>query len=109
MILYAGSYTEMIDTDFGGHGDGIYCFDFDLGSGSLQFMHAKAATNPSYLCIPSTKYLYTHTEISETKKPHVQAYRINQNDFSLQLINEQEIPGVVCFTYHGQASPRAIS
>jgi 6-phosphogluconolactonase len=45
------------------------------------------------LCIPATKYLYTHTEVLEAKKPRVQAFQINKNDFSLQLINEQEIPG----------------
>jgi 6-phosphogluconolactonase len=93
MILYAGSYTEMIVGDFGGHGDGIYCFDFDPGKGSLQLIHTKPATNPSYLCIPSAKYLYTHTEIFEAKKPRVQFYSIDPYDFSLQLMNEQAVPG----------------
>ena len=93
MILYAGSYTEMIADNFGGHGDGIYCFVFDPASGSLQLMHAKPATNPSYLCIPSAKYLYTHTEVLEAKKPRVQAFKIDKSDFSLQVINGQEIPG----------------
>lgn len=93
MILYAGSYTEMITGDFGGHGDGIYCFNFDPRSGSLQLMHALSGKNPSYLCIPSTGYLYTHTEVIESDKPRSQAYKINKNDFSLQLMNEQEIPG----------------
>jgi len=54
--------------------------------------HTQPATNPSYLCIPSTKYLYTHTEVLQTKKPRVQAFKIN-DDFSLRLINEQLIPG----------------
>lgn len=93
MILYAGSYTEIIAGDFGGHGEGIYCFEFDPDSGKLQLKHVQPATNPGYLCIPSAKYLYTHTEVLEAKKPRVQAFKINKNDFSLQLINEQEIPG----------------
>ena len=93
MILYAGSFTEIIAGNFGGHGDGIYCFDFDPVSGSLQLMHTQPAINPSYLCIPSTKYLYTHTEVLEVNKPRVQAFKINEYDFSLQLMNEQEIPG----------------
>ena len=93
MILYVGSYTEIIEDNFGGHGEGIYCFDFNTDSGKLQLKHVQPATNPSYLCIPSTKYLYTHTEVLEAKKPRVQAFKINSNDFSLQLINEQEIPG----------------
>ena len=93
MILYAGSYTEIITGDFGGHGEGIYCFDFDPDNGSLQLRHVQPATNPSYLCIPSTKYLYTHTEVLEANKPRVQAFKINKYDFSLQLMNEQEIPG----------------
>ncbi len=93
IILYAGSYTEMITKDFGGHGEGIYCFNFDPLSGSLQLMHSLPATNPSYLCIPSAGYLYTHTEVVESDKPRSQAYKIDDNDFSLQLINEQEIPG----------------
>ena len=93
MILYAGSYTEIIAGNFGGHGDGIYCFDFDPVSGSLQLKHIQPTTNPSYLCIPSTKYLYTHTEVLKINKPRVQAFKINEYDFSLQLMNEQEIPG----------------
>jgi 6-phosphogluconolactonase len=93
MILFAGSYTEIIAGNFGGHGEGIYCFNFDPDRGSLQLRHAKPATNPSYLCIPSTKYLYTHTEVPEAKKPRVLAFKINEYDFSLQLINEQDIPG----------------
>jgi 6-phosphogluconolactonase len=93
VILYAGSYTEMITGNFGGHGEGIYCFDFDHNIGNLQLKHVHPTTNPSYLCIPSVKYLYTHTEVLESKKPRVQAFKININDFSLDLINEQEIPG----------------
>lgn len=93
MILYAGSYTEIIEDDFGEHGEGIYCFHFDTESGKLQLRHVQPATNPSYLSIPSIKYLYTHTEILEAKRPRVQAFKINKSDCSLQLINEQEIPG----------------
>jgi 6-phosphogluconolactonase len=93
MILYAGSFTEIITDDLGGHGEGIYCFDFDPVRGSLKRLHRQAARNPSYLCIPSTQYLYTHTEVLAKNKPRVQAYRIHKTDFSLQLLNEQEIPG----------------
>jgi 6-phosphogluconolactonase len=93
VILYAGSYTEMITDKFGGHGEGIYCFDFDPGNGKLQLKHVHPGTNPSYLCIPSTKYLYTHTEVLESKKPRAQAFKIDTKDFSLELISEQEIPG----------------
>lgn len=93
MIIYAGSYTEIIAGNFGGHGEGIYCFEFDNKSGKLQLKHVQPATNPSYLSIPSIKYLYTHTEVLEAKKPRVQAFAINKIDFSLQLISEQEIPG----------------
>jgi 6-phosphogluconolactonase len=93
MILYAGSYTEIIAGDFGGHGDGIYCFDFDPVNGSLRLRHTQPSVNPSYLCIPSTKYLYTHTEVTLAKNPRVQAFKIDQQDFSLELMNEQEIPG----------------
>ena len=83
MILYAGSYTEMIAANFGGHGDGIYCFDFDPDNGKLQLKHVQPDTNPSYLCIPSTKYLYTHTEVLQAKKPRAQAFKIDIKDFSL--------------------------
>jgi 6-phosphogluconolactonase len=93
LILYAGSYTEMITGNFGGHGEGIYCFDFDPDNGKLQLKHVHPDTNPSYLCIPSTKFLYTHTEVLESKKPRVQAFKIDIKNFSLELINEQEIPG----------------
>jgi 6-phosphogluconolactonase len=93
MILYAGSFTEMIDDFLGGHGEGIYCFDFDPRSGLLKWRHRQSAANPSYLSIPSAKYLYTHTEVLAAKSPRVQAYRIDEHDFSLQFINEQPLPG----------------
>ena len=93
MILYAGSYTEIIEDDFGGHGDGIYCFDFNADNGSLNLRNVYAATNPSYLCIPTGEYLYTQTEIFEVNKPRVLSFRIDPYDFSLHLMNEQHIPG----------------
>ncbi|MEO8763281.1 MAG: lactonase family protein [Ginsengibacter sp.] len=93
MILYVGSYTEIITGTFGGHGAGIYCYDFDAVDGSLHFRHAHSGTNPSYLCIPSPGYLYTSTEVLETNKPRIQAFKIDPSDFSLQLLNEEEIPG----------------
>jgi 6-phosphogluconolactonase len=93
MILYAGSFTEMIDGILGGHGNGISCFRFDPSNGTLQFLHHHLTINPSYLCIPSTKYLYTHTEVLEVNKPRVQVFKINEYDFSLLLLNELEIPG----------------
>ena len=83
----------MITDNFGGHGEGIYCFDFDTDKGKMQLKHVQPSINPSYLCIPSTKYLYTHTEVLESKKPRAQAFKIDVKDFSLELINEQEIPG----------------
>lgn len=93
MILYAGSYTELITENFGGHGEGIYCFNFDCGTGDLHLLHSTKAVNPSYLSIPAASCLYTMTELTETKKPRVQAYQVDPANFSLQLINEQEIPG----------------
>ncbi len=93
MILYVGSYTQMISKDFGGYGEGIYCFDFNERNGSIQLIHITPAINPSYLCIPSKKNLYSHTEVLANERPLVQAYKINQDNYSLELINEQEIPG----------------
>jgi 6-phosphogluconolactonase len=93
MILYVGSYTEIVAHDFGGHGEGIYCFDFDSSKGSLNLLHTCPAINPSYLTIPSGKYLYTLSELLWSKKPGAQAFEINQSDFSLHLISEQNIPG----------------
>src|SRR5579862_2795360 len=93
MILYAGSFTEMIDDTLGGHGDGIYCLDFDPSNGLLRQRHQATAVNPTYLSIPSAQRLYTHTELLASKSPRIQAYRINPQDFSLELINERPVPG----------------
>jgi 6-phosphogluconolactonase len=93
MILYVGSYTEIIEENLGGHGEGIYCFHFDPGSGVLKFKHVQAALSPTYLCIPSGNFLYTHTEVVLAENPLIQAYEIDPEDFSLRLLNEQEVPG----------------
>ncbi|HEX5555250.1 MAG TPA: lactonase family protein [Chitinophagaceae bacterium] len=93
MILYAGSYTEIIEEDLGGHGEGIYCFHFDPVSGSLALQAVQAALSPTYLCLPTRNYLYTHGEVTLAEKPVMQAYEIDPRDFSLRLIGEQPVPG----------------
>ncbi len=93
MILYAGSYTEMVDGDFGGYGQGVYCFLFNAITGSLTLLHTTPACNPSYLCVTPQHYLYTHTEVVADKAPVIKAYRVAAGNYALQFINQQPVNG----------------
>ncbi len=93
MILFVGSYTEMITEDFGGHGDGIYAFGFNQETGTLTLHQITYVRNPSYLCVHrSKKLLYTVEEVFNGKFPMINAFHIGK-DHSLELINSKSIPG----------------
>ena len=93
MILYLGTYTEIIVGDFGGHADGIYCCDFNPKTAELTFLHTTPVRNPSYLSLhPNQRFLYAVEEVLKEKSPLVNAFAI-QEDYSLRLINQQSIPG----------------
>ena len=102
-ILYCGSYTEIVDGNFGGHGEGIYCFQFNTVNGNLQLLHTQKEINPSYLCIVNKELqyinnseapiLFTITELLASKNPSLQSYSINKNNYTLNLINSQVIEG----------------
>lgn len=82
----------MVEGEFGGHGSGIYCFEFNPDNGELKLLHTTPSINPSYLCISSSKYLYTHTEILKSRHPLIRAFEI-RDDYSLRFINDQYIEG----------------
>lgn len=93
MIVYAGSYTRKIAENLGGHGEGIYCLNFDPDEGTLDLRGICAAVSPTYLCVVKGGFLYTHTEVLVRDKPLALAYRIDQDDHSLQLIASENVPG----------------
>jgi len=105
-ILYVGSYTEIVAGDFGGHGEGISCFEFDASIGELKLLNNQFQVNPSYLSITSimhssssielgnksATYLFAVSEIIASKKPVINSYSI-KDDYSLCLINTQTLEG----------------
>ena len=103
-ILYVGSYTEIVAGDFGGHGKGISCYEFDAQKGELNLLNNQFQVNPSYLSIArimhsnnkleneSSKYLFAVSEILASKKPLIHSYTINDN-YSLSLIDTKTIEG----------------
>jgi 6-phosphogluconolactonase len=104
-ILYVGSYTEIVAGDFGGHGKGISCYEFDAVKGELKLLDNQFQVNPSYLSITSimlssnieqgttsSKYLFSVSEILASKKPVIHTYTINDN-YSLNLIDTKTIEG----------------
>ena len=103
-ILYVGTYTEIVAGDFGGHGKGISCYEFDAEKGDLKFLNNQFQVNPSYLSITSimhsnneleyksSKYLFAVSEILASKKPVIHTYTINDN-YSLSLINTENVEG----------------
>ena len=104
-ILYVGSYTEIVAGDFGGHGKGISCYEFDAQKGELNLLNNQFQVNPSYLSITSimhssnieqgttsSKYLFSVSEVLASKKPVIHTYTINDN-YSLSLIDTKTIEG----------------
>ena len=103
-ILYVGTYTEIVAGDFGGHGKGISCYEFDAENGELNLLNNKFQVNPSYLAITSTMhsknelenksstYLFAVSEILASKKPVIHTYTINDN-YALSLIDTKTIEG----------------
>ena len=104
-ILYVGSYTEIVAGDFGGHGKGISCYEFDAVNGELNLLNNQFQVNPSYLSITSimhssnnelenksSKYLFAVSEILASKKPVIHTYTINDN-YALSLIDTKTIEG----------------
>jgi len=103
-ILYVGTYTEIVAGDFGGHGKGISCYEFDAQKGELNLLNNKFQVNPSYLAITSTMhsknelenksstYLFAVSEILDSKKPVIHTYTINDN-YALSLIDTKTIEG----------------
>ena len=103
-ILYVGTYTEIVTGDFGGHGKGISCYEFDAQKGGLNLLNNQFQINPSYLSITSiinsnnelentsSKYLFAVSEILASKKPLIHTYTINDN-YALSLIDTKTIEG----------------
>ena len=104
-ILYVGSYTEIVAGDFGGHGKGISCYEFDAENGELNLLNNQFQVNPSYLSIASimhrstigmenksSKYLFAVSEILASKKPVIHTYTINDN-YTLSLLDTKTIEG----------------
>ena len=103
-ILYVGTYTEIVAGDFGGHGKGISCYEFDAENGELNLLNNQFQVNPSYLSIASimhsnnelenksSKYLFAVSEVLASKKPVLHTYTINDN-YALSLIDTKTIEG----------------
>jgi len=103
-ILYVGSYTEIVAGDFGGHGKGISCYEFDAVNGELNLLNNQFQINPSYLSITSimhsnnelenksSKYLFAVSEVLASKKPVIHTYTIN-DIYALSLIDTKTIEG----------------
>jgi 6-phosphogluconolactonase len=104
-ILYVGTYTEIVAGDFGGHGKGISCYEFDAEKGKLNLLNNQYQISPSYLSITSimqnsnkelenksSKYLFSVSEVLASKKPVIHTYSINDN-YALSLIDTKTIEG----------------
>lgn len=92
-IFFVGSYTQMIAPGFGGSGKGIYTVSLNSRTGEIELLHSVSTVNPSYLVVSSDqKYLYSVSELEQNQNPKVKSYKIRE-DFSLEFLNEQEIPG----------------
>ncbi len=93
MILYIGTYTEILVDGFGGHAKGIYCYNFDSENGELEYRNTTPTRNPSYLSIDhKQRTLYAVEEAFMANNPKIHAFKIHK-DHSLTHLNEQNVPG----------------
>ena len=93
MIFYTGSYTLEGSPALHPKGQGIGCLELDQASGKVKLLHYTEQRNPSYLTISDDQnYLYAVEEMTESQKPKVFSYKIN-NDGKLTLINSQDLTG----------------
>ena len=101
-ILYVGTYTEMIDENFGEHGAGINCFEFNASTGELKLLNQTFQINPSYLTVfnlnntsetnAAEPCLVAVAEVVASKKPALYFYSIHQ-DHSLHASYTASING----------------
>ena len=86
---YVGTYTTAVDG--GGHGEGIYLFELDAGTGELSNRKLVAKTpNPSWIAIhPTKKYLYAINEVTDFAGGNgsVSAFAIDPAHGDLALID----------------------
>lgn len=98
--FFIGSYTQMITSDFGGSGVGITSVKLNNETGELNVLHDIESKNAGYIALSEDKkYLYAITETFQADAPTVKAYEV-RDDFSLEFINEEKIPGdLACHIY----------
>jgi 6-phosphogluconolactonase len=83
--VYVGSYTAP------SHGQGIYVFRMDPGTGSLTQVQVVTAENPSFVVVdPTNHYLYSTNELGVINKQpggRFSAYRIDPGTGKLTFLN----------------------
>jgi 6-phosphogluconolactonase len=89
VLAYVGTYTTAVDG--GGHGEGIYLFEMDTGTGELSSRKLVAKTpNPSWIAIhPSKRYLYAINEVADFAGGNgsVSGFAIDPETGNLTLVN----------------------
>jgi len=81
--LLAGTYTQ------NGKSEGIYVYDFDLGTGEATLVSSTASENPSFLALSTDgKHLYAVNENGDGKGA-VSAYAYDDQKGTLTFLNRQ--------------------
>jgi 6-phosphogluconolactonase len=87
--VLSGSYTTGNNT-----GKGIEVLRFDATNGTLKPVSSFAIENPSYLTVADHgKLVYSVSEQEGGKVGEVAAFRFNQQNGQLQLLNKQSVNG----------------
>lgn len=91
--IFLGSYTSMLDDNFGGHGDGIYSAQLNNVTGEILLKNSLFVSNPSYLAVTSDgEYLYCINELPAEAAPNIMGFKIDHAQ-GLSRISEQPISG----------------
>jgi 6-phosphogluconolactonase (cycloisomerase 2 family) len=98
---YVGTYTR--DAPGGDSGkaqsEGIYVAKVEPDTGKLELIQTVASDNPSFLALsPDQRFLFAINEVADFEGKEVgsvEAYRIDQGNGEVALINRQALPGPI--------------
>ncbi|HNR05838.1 MAG TPA: lactonase family protein [Saprospiraceae bacterium] len=93
-LIAQDDYFLIIGTYTTAPSDGIEVYRYNSAKCEFQYLHKVAAQNPSYLALsPDQKYLYAVTETGNPNGGGVSAFRFDDRQGNLELINSQSSAG----------------
>jgi 6-phosphogluconolactonase len=95
MKLYVGTFTRPADYLAASNGEGLYVFDYDVGSGHVALVQkVTGIENPSFLCLsPDGRFLHAVWEVPEWPEGLIGSYAVSPADGTLSYLGIQGSKG----------------